>query len=454
MIKLLVKSFWEMAVDNGQSFLSSGQDALYKRALTIIHLFYLMVFLFSVQTFSPFTQFPEWNLLLDSEHLFSPLWGVVWIRSLEWGVAVRGILLFFFTSSILGVLFFQRSLVVRFLVFLSVFLYVSLISSFGKIDHFMHFVIVASFLFIFLPSSKAKSIKGSTLKVFFGVQTFILVAYFLSGSFKVLGAVKQVLSGSASAFSNDSLAINLSKTMMAFDFDYFFTDFLLSHFSYFFSILLVLGYLVELLAVYFLFKRKYHRLYGVVLLLFHAGILLTVGADFIAQMLIVALFFVFSPFADSQGDLSADLRKLFSFAKSFFSKKEVVETVIYYDGDCITCNKFLVELSKCELPDTLFISSQTSEGYNYLIERHPDLLNVDSIVVTQKTKSNSTIRIKADAITYLLDDVKRFSIYRIMYLLAPYVANVFYDIRAKTRKKSAAGVCIIPPDSLASRLRY
>jgi hypothetical protein len=261
MIKLLVKSFWEMAVDNGQSFLSSGQDALYKRALTIIHLFYLMVFLFSVQTFSPFTQFPEWNLLLDSEHLFSPLWGVVWIRSLEWGVAVRGILLFFFTSSILGVLFFQRSLVVRFLVFLSVFLYVSLISSFGKIDHFMHFVIVASFLFIFLPSSKAKSIKGSTLKVFFGVQTFILVAYFLSGSFKVLGAVKQVLSGSASAFSNDSLAINLSKTMMAFDFDYFFTDFLLSHFSYFFSILLVLGYLVELLAVYFLFKRKYHRLY-------------------------------------------------------------------------------------------------------------------------------------------------------------------------------------------------
>lgn len=453
-MNVILKSFWELSIKNGRSFLSHHVDKRYDRAMNIISIFYFLLFVFSVQTFSPFAMFPEWDLLLRSEHLFLPIWSVKWLHYLDWEYAVRGVLLFYFFASMVGMLFFQKSKLVRVLVFLSLFLYVSFISSFGKIDHFMHLVLIASFLLIFLPSARHLSRKVETLKVVFGIQAFMFLGYFSSGFFKIAGTIKQLLGGSLSVFSDESLGINLSKTMMAFDLNYFFTEYILNHSTYFFSFMLLVGYFVELLAVYIIFKNHLHRIWGFLLIVLHAVILLTVGADFTTQIVVVGLFIMFSPFTEASGDLSGDVRFILKQIKNRFVVEEPKELIVFYDGDCITCNKFLMKMSKFDLPDNLVISAQSEDYFKKIINQYSDLTTVDSVVVLEKFENCEKVKIKADAITYLLYKLSKKQVFlRFAYLLSPFVANLTYDVVAILRSKTDENSCLVPPSNLRKKIR-
>jgi hypothetical protein len=292
-----------------ESILSSEMEKAAESKL-LISIFYFLVFATSIQTFSPFSQFPEWNTLLASHHLFTPLWSAKWLVYFEWSFAVQSVLLFYFVSSLLSIFLWQKFRLIRICVFLSIFFYLSLISSFGKIDHYLHVMVVVTFLLIFSPDQKRKraSFNKDILKVVFGIQIFILLTYSISGFFKFYGILDQELSGVPSAFSYTSLAKNIAKTNLATNFSTFFSSLILNSNSILFPFLLLLGYLIELLSLFIIIRPHLHRIWGLLLVAFHAFVLMTVGPDFTIQALVVGIFILHSPFSKNPLRRQRDLR--------------------------------------------------------------------------------------------------------------------------------------------------
>jgi predicted DCC family thiol-disulfide oxidoreductase YuxK len=454
MIGTLINTFWESTIENGRSFLSANSDEKVKRAKLLIGVFYLFVFVNAVQTFSPYQEFTAWSVLLESQQLFTPIWTMRWFPTDHWELGVRSILLFFLGSSLLGLLFWQRSRIIRVAVFVAIFLYLSFVASFGKIDHFMHVMLLSSFLFIFLPNqTESASSKLELLKVFFGAQTLVLLAYFVSGFFKLYGILDQEVRGVVSALSPDSLARNLAKSSLASSYDTFFSSVILYNNSYVFSAFMIVGFAVEFLAIYVVFKPKLHRIWGVILMLLHAGIVLTVGPDFTIQMFVVGILLVFSPFANLETDIVSDVSGAMKSLKNRLTKSKN-EFVLFYDGDCLMCNGFITFLAKYDLPDGLKISKIQSDRFQHILSQNPDLAAIDSIIVVEtKPTGEQLIRIKSDCITWVLTKVtSTFVPLRLLHLVSPYTANTVYDLIAKNRDIPGAEHCPMPPENIRKRL--
>ena len=316
----------------------------------------------------------------------------------------------------------------------------------------MHLMLLSSFLLIFIPNvdhSKEED-KLNLNKVFFGIQTLILLAYFVSGFFKIWGIIDQELGGLTSALASESMGLNLGKTMLASNSTYFLSDYVLNNPSPIFAFLLIAGYLIELFSIYVIFKPHYHRTWGILLILLHVGILLMVGPDFTSQIIIVGIFFVYSPFS-KQGDIWGEVLAIIKNWKyRLQNRKNTKEIIIFYDGECLMCNGFLKYLAKFDLPSELRISTIQSERFEQLKATHTGLDEIDSIVILETDNNDQqTIRIKANGIVWVMGRIKkRFLLLKLAYKVFPLPGNVVYDIVAKNRKKADPNNCPIPPQNI------
>lgn len=319
-------------------------------------------------------------------------------------------------------------------------------------------MLFVSFLLIFVPSKKnINTSQIGILKVFFAVQTLFLLIYFFSGLYKFSGLVSQEMYGMKTALSPDSLAQHVATTIFSFNTTYyFFSSFVLKYQSYFFSVALIIGYFIELLSVYIIFKPKLHRLWGGVLILLHAFILMIFGPDFTLHLFIVALFLFFSPFSDSPFNLKNEIKLILNSLKGIFVKSKKInhKIVIFYDGDCLLCNRFLNYLSKFDLPSRVGICQQQGLMYKSHTDEYPDLIELDSVVIVEyKENKEKYTRVKADAVTWLLSKIKkRFVLMRCLYLIAPFVGNVIYSLIAKNRKKLVPESCPVLPQKIQSHI--
>lgn len=235
----------------------------------------------------------------EAEEMFVPIWSASWISYLPWEVAINGILLFFISASFVAVWAGTLYRWVRIAAFVALFLYLSLISSFGKIDHYLHAFTIVAFLFIFLPNHRtqlASDHQSQFLQLFWGCQVWFLATYTSSGLFKFLGIASQLFNEQVHALHPESLARNVAKGNLNFGYRMFFDTFLVDSPGWLFSLLLVGGYLVELLALPVAFYPHLHRIWGMLLIGLHASVLLTVGPDFSLQVLMVGVLLIFSPF--------------------------------------------------------------------------------------------------------------------------------------------------------------
>lgn len=450
MIKTVVNTFWQSSIINGDNFLAPNR-IINQRIRFQIDIFYFYILFLSISTFSPFNQFPEWDTILNSQHLFEPIWALKWMSSIEnWKLCVRLIFCFFLVNSVLGTLVWKRSKLSRIAIFFSYLLYISLISSFGKIDHYLHLALICSFILIFVPSSKSSnSIDYNLPKIFFGIQAIILLTYFYSGMFKIYGILDQELLGLKSALYPDSLAQNLSKTSFASSTDYFLQSMILHSPSYFYSIVLIVGFFIEFLSIYVIFRPKVHRIWGLLLILLHTGILLSVGPDFTYQVIVIGIFILFSPFSNTENDLIDDLRIYSKNIRYKFSKYKN-DFIIFYDGECLMCNRFLKFISKFDLPNEMGICKIQSSTFRQLIKEKPDLSEIDSIIVVEVSKGNSkNIRIKASGITWVLSKINvKFRLIELFFNVSPFISNCIYDIIAQNRKKTDPDNCPIPPKKI------
>ncbi|MBI3510930.1 MAG: hypothetical protein HY064_09700 [Bacteroidetes bacterium] len=302
MIHRLIHLFWDRSIAGGDAIFSTETEKKFKRSVIIVKLFYCVLFSISLLCLSGFSPFPKWHTLLSSEELFLPLWPVRWINLAEWSSSVNSIMLAFPLTTFLAVCAGTRYRFIRIAVFLSLFLYLALVSSFGKTDHYLHLFLLASFLFIFLPErSKKKEINQvNYLKIIWGLQLFILASYSASGLFKIAGIFYQLYQGQVSALSNEGLARDIAATEFISNHKSILGSMPKNFISPVFTFLLLCSYCIELVSVFIAFRPSWHRIWGILLILLHIFILLNIGPDFSFQVVLIALILVNSPFTPSR----------------------------------------------------------------------------------------------------------------------------------------------------------
>lgn len=278
----------------------TGNDSIngkHKQFKLLVGIFYFLQFTIAYQGFTTNSQLPSWLELLESERLFMPLWPVTWLEN-NYAFAARAVPFCFLVGSFLSVVFWNKSLWIRLISFLTFFTYAAFISSFGKIDHYLHLILVANFFLIWLSRDDGtEASKVDHLRIFWVIQLFTLLTYTISGFFKIYGILDQLLRGQTSALSSSAMGQNMAKTEFYTGHPTFFSEWVLDSPNYIFSIILISGYLIELVAVAFAFLPRFHRLIGILLILLHTGIAMTVGPDFYHQILFVGVLFLMSPFS-------------------------------------------------------------------------------------------------------------------------------------------------------------
>ena len=446
----LVRLFWETTLVSGESMFTPRAAEKYERARILVNLYYFLLFYVALQSVSPFSVIANWQQMDGAEAMFVPLWSASWMRYLPWKVAVKGVLLFFMSTSFVAIWAGIRYRWVRLAAFLGLFFYLSLVSSFGKIDHYLHVFTVVAFLFVFLPNHHARPTTVRSvpfLQLFWGCQLWLLATYTSSGTFKLLGIGSQLLSGEIHAFHPESLARNVAKGNLNFGYRMFFDTWLVDSPSWLFSLLLVGGYLVEFLAIFVAFYPSLHRLWGVLLIGLHASVLLTVGPDFSLQVLMVGVLLIFSPFASS-----GEARQSWPALALRTRKPSTGAITAFCEPDDFSHRRRLAPSHQNARPGDIRVVSQASPEFAAFLRQYPALSEVRTLVVTESTNDRPIIRIKSEGLLWLLSHSSAHPwFYRLLLLIPPVITNLVYDWNARHRRPTGtlAAAAPAPPEATA-----
>lgn len=177
--------------------------------------------------------------------------------------------------------------------------------SFGKVHHLMHGWLYVALIFAALLPDSAFYPKESTRKqrayaqlIFHVGLTMIGLTYSLAGVGKLLGAIYQLALGQITPLHPSALARHVADRLLQTYPESILGPVMISHGTWLWPMMLATIYL-QLVAVVAVFRPRLHRLWGFGLLGFHMMTALSMTIDFSPQLMLVALFFLASPFVPS-----------------------------------------------------------------------------------------------------------------------------------------------------------
>ena len=280
--------FWKYAVSENSLF-SESKAVLFQKVNDIMRWTYLF-FLFFM-----FTRVFGNDNLMEAE-MVNPLWPLAILK----GIPLENIMLFIkivLLFCFLVLSYNPRIWAVRIISFIVFFFYVALENSFGKINHNLHLSLMLLFCYALMPSNKVVSCKKKTLLMFASAQFFLLLAYSLTGFWKLFWGIIQLFSGQVSIFSPLSFRNTLIEQFQSFPVTTL-GNFFLEHYIFGWLVYLLVIY-VELSSILVFFRPKLHKAWGFLLLLFHASTALVLGVNMYASVISVGTLLVMSPFAKS-----------------------------------------------------------------------------------------------------------------------------------------------------------
>ncbi|HET7098665.1 MAG TPA: hypothetical protein VFI61_00285 [Patescibacteria group bacterium] len=302
---------------------SAAQNPIaFEKAKTIVQFFYYS------QVPLAFINFLKLGAGDPQRSGFFPIWPMSWVGSLPYPEVARIVFLFYLLAGFVATLFWSRRFA-KILVFLAIFQIHALDSSFGYINHFFYLWLYVSFLFMFLPDTPiGKKISIEVIKkflfVYWASQAVILLTYSFSGFWKIYWGIVAIFQGAIGSFSPYALSTHIAKTTIMEGRAYYFSNFMINNpiFSWFFF----LGTLyIEFFSLWVAFKPNLHKVWGVVLISMHVGILLAMGIPFFESIVILCILMLNSPFAKeviSLNDILKDLPILnLLYRSAWFQKK-------------------------------------------------------------------------------------------------------------------------------------
>ena len=109
--------------------------------------------------------------------------------------------------------------------------------------------------------------------------------------------------------------------------------------------------------------------------------------------------------------------------------------VIYFDGDCLLCNKAVQFISKVAKSKEIFFAPIGGENYQLLIQKHPELIQTDSIIVEE----NNQVNTKSSAVLLITKKLKwPYKILLIVSILPNSLLDKGYDFIARNRNQKTS----------------
>ena len=277
--------FWKYA--NGKySLFEKPVDTLYNEINVIIKFSYVF-FLFLM-----FTQLSNKAYVLN-ETMIDPLWPVVMLKDISpVYIALVCQILLIIGFTLLTFLHHNRFL--RIFVFVLFFLYLAFMNSFGKINHAFHLILMMLFCFMLIPGKQSDNYKEKTILMFAAAQFFVLLAYTLTGLWKLFWGVVEFFTQEVSLFSPLAFR-NILVTQYQITNPTLLGSWFLEHYymGYMFYVLVVL---IEIFAVFAFFKSNLHKVWGILLMLMHLGIHYVLNVNMYPAIMVLGLLLILSPF--------------------------------------------------------------------------------------------------------------------------------------------------------------
>ncbi len=462
MIKGLVREFWSKTEWPGRKILP-GSDKDLARVFLIARFFYCSLLFFACYGFVD-------NMRDYAPLSMDPLWPLAWMKWIGQGAGIPLVLLFSIFGSLAGA-WKPDWLVSRILAFLGCLEGMALDNSFGKINNHLHLWTVVAFMLIFLPREKEafhdEEKREGALRLFWGAQAFILLTYSMSGLAKLMGAGLQITRGNAhTLFHSDALARHVAERLLETSETSIAGPWIIAHPAFGWLLLLGAVYL-EVFALAIAFRPSLQRLWALGLILMHVGIFLCMNVVFSNSILLLALFFFASPFAERVFPARQRIRDIPLFGPfliaawdAFFrsSKNPSAygsgQTVIYYDGVCGICNRWVAFLLSRKLPPDLRFATLQGEHYRALKARHPILEGADTLVIYRlesKGESGETesVRVRSEGVFWLLPQLPGWTRWTLIANLIPMcLLNIGYRSVARLRHRLGNRIdCPVIPEA-------
>ncbi|MFD2824125.1 hypothetical protein ACFS5M_10610 [Lacinutrix iliipiscaria] len=280
--------FWKYA--NGEfSLFNKPVDVLYDKITNIVKFSYIF-FLFLM-----FTQLSNKNYVLN-ESMIDPLWPMLLFENVSPTIMALFCQISLISGFILLTFFFNNRFLKVF-VFVVFFLYLAFLNSFGKINHGFHLVLMLLFCFALIPNHKASNYKEKTILIFASAQFFALLAYALTGFWKVFWGIIEFFTKDVSLFSSLSFRNILIEQFQLTNPPVIGAWFLEHYYvGYVFYCAVVF---VELFAIYAFFKSNLHKVWAVFLISMHLGIHLVLNVNMYPAIMAIGLLLLMSPFHQS-----------------------------------------------------------------------------------------------------------------------------------------------------------
>jgi hypothetical protein len=243
------------------------------------------------------------NGMIRLADFYNPKWPIIVFSSitqLETVGLIKVVLFFSILICGLGLFYGIRYRIVRVLVCVGFLLFVALSNSFSK-GHGHHLAVWASFFLIFIPSKNQinKSNFVQLFRVIFIIRTFILLTYFSSGCFKIFRLIQHSFEGKMTAIHKFGFANLVAKDWYTTKNETFFGSVIVYNESYIWPIVLLAGFLIELTSIIIIFKPSLDKIWFLLYICLHLGILLALGPNFSDHLFVVALFIGFNVFSQN-----------------------------------------------------------------------------------------------------------------------------------------------------------
>jgi len=284
------------------------QQSAFAHSQLIVKMFYLFLAFIGIN--ATVGRSASW---VDGEAL-RPLWPVAWFDLVGAEYAGWFIVLLCFLLFAVGLFWVEHSWA-RAGMFVAFFQIAALNNSFGKINHGLHGLIIISFVLIFFPkisrlgeTSIAK--RQRALLVFAFAQIMFMLFYSMSGVWKVYAGIDQSLfmGHTYHTFHPDALALQVAHRLVQTNSESILGGLIVQYPILGFAPYLAAIYL-ETFALVAAFRPSLHRIWGISMIMFHMGTWLTMTISFNVNIVLLGLFFVYSPFA-SHHDWKVSLRQL------------------------------------------------------------------------------------------------------------------------------------------------
>jgi len=276
--------FWKYVI-RYTSIFSKSTDALYDEVKTLVKFSYaaillvMFVHLFNVHE-------------VATSKLMDPLWPMIFLNQDNLQFTTFFLQISLVLSTVLVII--RSTQFLRIYVFITYFLYAALLSSFGKINHSLHFILIPLFCFALMPNERKTLFKEKVILMYLSAKFFLLLAYSLTGFWKLFWGVIELFTKDVSLFSTLSF-----RNILVLQFEVapmtIFGSWFLEHYIIGWLLYLSVIYL-ELFSIAIFFKPNLYKIWGAALITLNLGLALIMNINFYPAVCAIGVLLLLSPF--------------------------------------------------------------------------------------------------------------------------------------------------------------